>query len=128
MVVDDNIVVSTLPKIYYICIHVSLILIMFGSSYPFISTSLESLCPVMVGAGYPPSDGGEVVLVAGPWLGVSEDGLLQPLRARVQQPVGTAVGHQRPPHQHRPRRPHQARGGQRPGSGHGDSSPQQTAH
>ena len=54
----------------------------------------------MVGAGYPPSDGGEVVLVAGPGLGVSEDGLLQPLRARVQQPVGTAVGHQRPPRQH----------------------------
>ena len=69
----------------------------------------------MVGAGYPPSNGAEVVLVAGPGLGVSEDGLLQPLRARVQQPVGTAVGHQRPPRQHRPRRPHQARGGHRPG-------------
>ena len=68
-------------------------------------------------AGYPPCDGAEVVLVAGPGLGVSEDGLLQPLRARVEQPVGRAVGHQRPPRQQRPGRAHQARGGQR----HGES-------
>ena len=46
MVVDDNIVVSTLPKTYYICTHVSQI--MFGSSYPFIkvTTSLESLSEI----------------------------------------------------------------------------------